>query len=249
MTDTPVSNALSEITIIGGGLAGREAAYPDVTSNPVSHFIYLDVSNAFAHATPSDVWVTVEYFDGGADQWSFQYDSVSDPYAQTESVMLENTGQWKRHTFHLTDAYFGGRQAGAADLRLADNDWVDGQVNYFGRIWITKSAPDNQAPDLAELTDVALMVGQVIEIPVSATDPDGNSILLSLDREFDFVTLTDNGDGTGILRLAPTWSDLQPCPYPIRVIAGDTGYPALADAISLQVEILAHDVFLPIVMR
>jgi hypothetical protein len=90
-------------------LAGREAAYPDVTTTPTSHFIYLDVNNAFAHATPSDVWVTVEYFDGGTDQWSFQYDSVSDPYAPTESVELQNTGQWKRHTFHLTDAYFGGR--------------------------------------------------------------------------------------------------------------------------------------------
>ena len=103
-------------------LAGREAAYPDVTTTPTSHFIYLDVNNAFTHATPSDVWVTVEYFDGGTDQWSFQYDSVSDPYAPTESVELQNTGQWKRHTFHLTDAYFGGRQAGGADLRLADNN-------------------------------------------------------------------------------------------------------------------------------
>ena len=228
-------------------LAGREAAYPDVTTTPTSHFIYLDVNNAFAHATPSDVWVTVEYFDGGTDQWSFQYDSVSDPYTPSESVELQNTGQWKRHTFHLTDAYFGGREAGAADLRLTDNYWVDGLINYFGRIWISKSVPDNQAPDLAELNDVELMVGQVIEIPVLTTDPDGDSILLTLDRDIDFVTLTDNGDGTGILRLAPTWLDIQPCPYPIRVIAADTNNPSLADAVSLQVKILTHDIFLPIV--
>jgi hypothetical protein len=230
-------------------LAGREAAYPDVTTTPTSHFIYLDVNNAFAHATSSDVWVTVEYFDGGTDQWSFQYDSVSDPYAPSESVELQNTGQWKRHTFHLTDAYFGGREAGGADLRLTDNYWVDGQINYFGRIWISKSVPENQAPDLAELNDVELMVGQVIEMPVSTTDPDGDSILLTLDRDIDFVTLTDNGDGTGILRLAPTWLDLQPCPYPIRIIAANTDNPALADAVSLQVKILTHDVFLPIVIR
>jgi hypothetical protein len=231
-------------------LAGREAAYPDVTTTPTSHFIYLDVNNAFAHATPSDVWVTVEYFDGGTDQWSLQYDSVSDPYAPSESVILQNTGQWKRHTFHLTDAYLGGREAGGADLRLADNYWIDdGQVNYFGRIWISKSASGNQAPDLAELNDVELMVGQVIEIPVSTTDPDGDAILLSLERDIDFVTLTDHGNGTGVLRLAPTWADLQPCPYPLRIIATDTRNPALADAISLKVKILTHDVFLPIVLR
>ena len=230
-------------------LAGREAAYPDVTTTPTSHFIYLDVNNAFAHAIPSEVWVTVEYFDGGTDQWSFQYDSVSDPYAPSESVTLQNTGQWKRHTFHLTDAYFGGREAGAADLRLTDNYWVDGLINYFGRIWISKSAPGNQAPDLAGMNNVELMVGQVIEIPISTTDPDGDSTLLTLDRNFDFATLTDNGDGTGLLRLAPTWSDLQSCPYPIRIIATDTGNPALADAVSLQVKILTHNLFLPIVMK
>jgi hypothetical protein len=107
-------------------LAGREAAYPDVTTTPTSHFIYLDVNNDFAFATPSDVWVTVEYFDGGTDQWSFQYDSLSDHYTQTESVILQDTGQWKRHTFHLADAYFGGRQAGGADLRRPITiGWMD----------------------------------------------------------------------------------------------------------------------------
>ncbi len=230
-------------------LAGREAAYPDITTTPTSHFIYLDVNNDFIHATPGEVWVTVEYFDGSADQWSLQYDSVTDPYASTESVILQNTGQWKRHTFHITDAYFGGREAGAADMRLADNHWVDDQVNYFGRIWVAKSAPGNQAPDLAELNDVELMVGQAIEIPVSMTDPDGDAIILTLDRGIDFATLANNGDGTGVLRLAPTWSDIQRCPYSIRIVATDTVTPALADAISLQVKILTLDVFLPLVRR
>jgi hypothetical protein len=207
------------------------------------------VNNAFAHATPREVWVTVEYFDGGADQWSFQYDSLSDPYAPSETVVLQNTGQWKRHTFHLTDAYFGGREAGAADLRLTDNYWVDDTVNYFGRIWISKSTPGNQAPNLAEINNVAVMVGQAIEIPVSTTDPDGDSISLTLERGYDFVTLTDHGNGTGVLRLAPTGSDVQPCPYPIRVIATDKGVPALADAVSFQVEILTHDQFLPLLNR
>jgi len=230
-------------------LAGREAVYPDASTTPTSNYIYLDVNNAFAHATPSEVWVTVEYFDGGTDQWALNYDGVSDPYTWTEFVTLQNTGQWKRHTFHLTDAYFGGRQAVGVDLRLSDTYWADGQTNYFGRIWISKSAPDNQAPDLADLDDVEVWVGHEIEIAVSATDPDGDSISLTLDRDIDFATLTDNGDGTGILRLAPTWSDTRRCPYPIRIIATDAGSPARADSISLQVRILTRDVFLPLVRR
>jgi hypothetical protein len=70
--------------------------------------------------------------------------------ASPESVMLLNTGQWQRHRFHLTGAYFGGRESNAVDLRLVDNYWVDGQAYYFSRIWITKSALDNQTPDLNE---------------------------------------------------------------------------------------------------
>jgi hypothetical protein len=230
-------------------LDGREAAYPDVSTTPPSHFIYLGVNDAFAHAVASDVWVMVEYFDGGTDQWSLQYDSVSDNYASTGSVVLQNTGQWKRHTFHLSDAYFGGGEAGGADLRLADNYWVDGKANYFGRIWISKSVLDNRAPDLAGLNDVELMVGQVVDIPISTTNPGGGSIVLSLERGFDFVTLTDHGDGTGVLRLAPTWSDLQPCPYQLRVIATDTSNHSLADTDSILVKILTHKLFLPLVFR
>ena len=123
------------------------------------------------------------------------------------------------------------------------------QINYFGRIWIARSSPGSQAPDLAELDDVELVVGQVIELPVSTADPDGNGFSLALDRAFDFATLTDHGHGTGVLRLAPTASDLQPCPYPIRILATDTGNLALADTVSLRVEILTYDRFLPLVVR
>jgi hypothetical protein len=225
-------------------LAGREAAYPDHATDPTSNSIYLNVNDAFIHATPSEVWLTVEYYDGGTDQWGLDYDSISAAFTPAENVVLQNTGQWKRHTFHLTDAYFGGREPEGADLRLADNGWEDGLANYFGRVWISKSAPDNQAPDLAGINDVELMVGQVLDIPVSATDPDADPLLLSLDRALDFVTLTDHGDGTGSLHLAPTWADVQPCSYPIRMIAEDN---SLADAISLRVKILTHHVFLPVV--
>jgi hypothetical protein len=51
------------------------------------------------------------------------------------------------------------------------------------------------------------------------------------------------------LRLAPTWTDLRPCPYPIRIIATDTGNLALTDTVSLQVKILIHDVFMPLVIH
>lgn len=230
-------------------LAGREAAYPDNATTPASYYIYVDVNNAFINATSNEVWVTVEYYDGGSDQWWLEYDSVNEPYTATIPVVLHNTGRWMLHTFYLPDAYFGGRQNGGADLRLADGYWTDGHKNYFGRIWVERSAPGNQAPDLVGLNDVGLTPGQVVQLPFSATDPNGDPISMTLDRDINFATLTDNGNGTGLLRLTPTWSDVQLCPHRIRVIATDTGSPVLADSVTLQVDILTNGIFLPIVTR
>ena len=52
---------------------------------------------------------------------------------------LGNTRQWKMHTFHLPDAYFGDRQAYGSDFRLSDS--FDGQ-NFFGRVSVYKFNPD-----------------------------------------------------------------------------------------------------------
>ncbi len=176
-----------------GLVGGREAAYPDHMTDPLSHYIYPEVNDAFIRATPSEVWVTVEYYDGGTDSWMLQYDGVADPYTEAPLVQLQNTGRWRRHTFHLTDAYFGGRQNEGADLRLTDLFWADGQTNYFGRVWIARSAPGNRAPDLVAPGRVVAPVGRVTQVPVSATDPDGHPVTLTLDRGMDFATFTDNG--------------------------------------------------------
>ncbi len=230
-------------------LAGREAAHPDRTTVPPSYYIYLEVNDAFISATPSEVWVTVEYYDGGGDQWMLEYDGVTAPYTAVPPVQLQNTGRWRRHTFHLTDAYFGGRQNVGADLRLSDLSWADSQTNYFGRVWIARSAPGNQAPDLVAPNRLVAPVGRVTQIPVSATDPDGGPISLTLDRSVGFATLTDNGDGTGILRLVPAESDIQPCSYRIRLLATDSGHPPLADAATILVTPGQYAVFLPVVLR
>ncbi len=230
-------------------VAGREAAYPDRTTDPPSYYIYLEVNDAFIRATPSEVWVTVEYYDGGDDGWLLEYDGVNGPYTLAPPVQLQDTGRWRRHTFHLTDAYFGGRQNVGADLRLADHFWADGRTNYFGRVWIARSAPANQAPDLLAPADAVALVGRVTEIPLSAADPDGDPIALTLDQGPGFASVIDRGDGTGVLRLAPAGSDVQPCAYRLRLLASDTRDPALADAATIRVTLGQYAVFLPLVRR
>jgi hypothetical protein len=217
--------------------AKREAAHPNHKTTPPSYYIYLDVNNDFINATPTEVWVTVEYYDRGTDQWWLDYDSTSEPYSSTPPVMLQNTRQWRRHTFHLQDAFFGGRQHNGADLRLSDDFWEDGKTNYFGRIWISKLAPNNQAPDIVGLKDITLEPGEKVKIPISSSDPDGDSIVLALGRDVRFATVRDKGNGKGTLRLAPKDKDIQPCPYRVTITATDVGNPALTDAVTFRVSI------------
>lgn len=228
--------------------AGRQAASADLTSDPISYYIYLEVNDDFLHATASEVWVTVEYFDGGTDRWLLEYDALSQPYKASADVNLTNSGVWKRHTFQLNDAYFAGRQNNGADLRLANVAWVDGATNYFGRIWVSKSAPANQAPDLFDPPDLLAPVGGLLEIPLQISDADGSPPMLAIENSPSFASLRTEGGAT-YLRLAPTLLDDQICPYRIRLIAQDSADSSLADASLLTVELVEESIFLPVICR
>ncbi len=67
--------------------------------------------------------------------------------------------------------------------------------------------PVNDPPVLASINDQVLDEGTTLNVVISATDPDGDVISLSASGLPAFATLTDNGDGTGILALAPGFDD------------------------------------------
>jgi uncharacterized repeat protein (TIGR02543 family) len=242
----PLQRGLRPALVSGDGVwaaatvGGHGAAHPVNTSAPPSYYLYLDVADAFIHAAASEVWVTVEYYDGGTDRWQLEYDGAAGAYTAVTAVSLQNTGQWRRSTFHLTDAYFGGRQNGGADLRLSDAAWQDGQTNHFGRIWISKSAGSNQPPVLTSPHLAGANVGQTTEIPVRATDADGQAMTLSLDRAPSFATLAPSGAGSATLRLAPTAADVRECAvFVVRILAAESGASGLADAETVMVTIPA----------
>jgi hypothetical protein len=48
-------------------LGDRRVVYPDHTTDLSSYHIYLGVNDAFMYAaSPSNAWVTVEYYDEGS---------------------------------------------------------------------------------------------------------------------------------------------------------------------------------------
>jgi len=73
---------------------------------------------------------------------------------------------------------------------------------------ITVTAP-NLPPTIASIADQTVKAGQSITVNVSASDPNKDALRLSLTSAPAFVSLSDNGNGTGVLRIAPALTDSQ----------------------------------------
>lgn len=84
----------------------------------------------------------------------------------------------------------------------------------------------NQAPMIDPIPYQKLFEGQDVQLPIQATDPNGNNLSLGLSNNPPFVQLTDNGDGTGFLDFKPGYSDAGVYPQ-ITITATDNGTPSL----------------------
>jgi parallel beta-helix repeat protein len=79
--------------------------------------------------------------------------------------------------------------------------------------------PQNTAPTITAIPDQAVAEGDSREVAVSAADADGDALSLSLAQAPDFVTLDDNGDGTGTITIDPATGDNGT--YAVAVVADD----------------------------
>ncbi|MEZ6135593.1 MAG: CARDB domain-containing protein [Pirellulaceae bacterium] len=66
----------------------------------------------------------------------------------------------------------------------------------------------NGRPEIAEFENQTLAVGETLQIPITATDPEGGLLALSVQIGQStalpsWASFTDNGDGTGLLSLSP----------------------------------------------
>jgi hypothetical protein len=77
----------------------------------------------------------------------------------------------------------------------------------------------NTAPTIDAISDQTVVTGENVVVPVSASDAEGDSLTLSKTSGPSFVTLTDDGDGSGSLDVAPTAADAGT--YTVEVTADD----------------------------
>ncbi len=79
----------------------------------------------------------------------------------------------------------------------------------------------NQAPVVPTIANQTVNGGATLALPVTATDPDGDPLKLTVTGLPTFATFMDNGDGTGQFQFAPGLSDRGN--YTITLTATDNG--------------------------
>ncbi len=141
-------------------------------------------------------------------------DGTLSPYATTEpTVTYAVSGLPAGATFDTDTALFswtpGEHQNGTYDVVFsATNDGNGGPLTTTITVPITVLIV-NHAPVVTPIADITLSAGQPFNQAVQAVDPDGNPMTLSVMNGIagfalpGFVTLTDNGNGNGILHFNP----------------------------------------------
>ena len=121
----------------------------------------------------------------------------------------------------------GNNQAGTYEVVFtATNDGYGGPLSTSITVPIAVSIV-NHAPVVTPIADISIPAGQPFDQAVTAVDPDGNPLTLSVANGLagyalpSFVTLTDDGNGTGILQFNPPAGNRST--YTLTVSATDNG--------------------------
>ncbi len=118
------------------------------------------------------------------------------------------------------------------------DDGLNGVDLNFVNNWVSKTTPVAIAPTLAPIAAQVMTEVTTLNVPISAHDLNKDSLRFSVVDLPAFGTLTDNGDGTGIISFAPGARDAGS--HTITVVAKDVG--GLTDAATFMLTVTEADV-------
>ncbi|MDJ0770626.1 MAG: choice-of-anchor Q domain-containing protein [Ilumatobacter sp.] len=123
--------------------------------------------------------------------------------------------------------------AGATDLTVDQRAIArpQGAADDIGAFEV--DAGPNAAPVLGPIGILTVTEGDVLDVPISATDADGDVLVFWINGAPAFASLTDHGDGTATLSLAPGYADHGS--YPGVVVT-------VSDAVAIDDETITIDV-------
>lgn len=178
----------------------------DLDGNPVNaSWLIFDISRDYMVRLKdgTGVDITVEYFDEGDGTFCLVYDARGDSAEvrkkPSEKVMLNGTNTWKRHTFHLYDAYFGNRCENKDFLLTLYDASIDFSTSdlIFRSVKVEKSGkvfPIN-------LTENIVNTGNLYDkgsIPVISLSAEN---ILKTEITTDYVCTITNSDGEVVKKI------------------------------------------------
>ena len=145
------SSGLSHVELAGDGQTtsattdGRGTR--QLSGAPNSLYMYMRVEDDFANEVQAGLNAVVEvvYKDVGSGNLKIQYDATGAAYKNSNSITLQNSGEWRTARFYLDDAFFGNSQNGSSDFRIVGNNIPIDKVRVlhsFGDL----VAPELQVP-------------------------------------------------------------------------------------------------------
>ncbi|HUU26437.1 MAG TPA: putative Ig domain-containing protein [archaeon] len=123
------------------------------------------------------------------------------------------------------------------DLKLQDGSLVGNYEIGEGRFKAAEIVTQNRPPLIAEFGEITAKEGEKISIPVSAEDPEGDAITLSISGlPIPGSSFTDNGNGTGtytliVPRLSPGKEELI-----VTIVAVDSKGAGISRVLRIKVQ-------------
>lgn len=130
-------------------------------------------------------------------------------------------------TFSFTPSY---DQAGIYDILFIASDGVAADSELV-TVTVTNL---NRAPVLASIGAQSVAEGSILNLPISASDDDADSLVLSTGTLPENATFVDAGNGTGTLTFAPSF--LQAGSYDILFIVEDQSLAADSELVTVTVD-------------
>ena len=122
--------------------------------------------------------------------------------------------------------------ATSSSITIEVTDGVNAAVAQSFNVAVT-GVPVNQAPVLDPIGNQSLQEGTSQSITITATDADGDTLILSSTTLPSYATFADNGNNTATLALAPQMGDAGTSTITISVADGTN--PAVTETIDIEV--------------
>lgn len=134
---------LSRLDGMDGCTVSEEKGGTDCRRNDPSgncHYLYFEVDDCFSFSgNRPDIRFRIEYYDDPdkpaayTERFWVEYDAEEAPYQKLLPVELGQSGEWRWAEWQVRDAFFGNRQNGGADFRIAIAP-EGSRIKHFNRI-------------------------------------------------------------------------------------------------------------------